>query len=335
MQKLLYITDESMIGYARRELKTLCDEADCNEIKENAAVVITELASNGIKHAHDSSIIIKYIENSKRSGLEIIYMDKGPGFDVEQVTHDGFSTAGSMGIGLGAIQRLSDECYIYSKPGKGTCIVCRLFVKRSNVPHSIQTLITRKAFEYSHICVAIAGQDYCGDDVAVYIHNNYCLCMVADGLGHGEYAHQAAVLAKDIFYDNIEKEPDDIIGKMHKALYTTRGAAVSIAKIIPDESKVVYAGIGNISGALIGQKRVNMVSHNGTLGMDTIKIQTFIYPWNKNDILIMHSDGISAKWDLGEYQDVVYQDLSLISGVIFRDYHRPKDDASLLILKEV
>jgi len=97
----------------------------------------------------------------------------------------------------------------------------------------------------------------------------------------------------------------------------------------------VYSGVGNICGAIICQKRISMVSHNGTLGMGNNKIQMFTYPWNKGDMLIMHSDGISAKWSLDEYPDIIHQDLSIIGGVIFRDYHRPKDDASFIILKEV
>jgi len=323
-----------MIGHIRRETKDFCNQHNCNTIKEDVAIVVTELASNALKHAKDGSIIIKEILGSKYTGIEIIYMDKGPGFDTEKVVQDGFSTAGSLGVGLGSIQRLSDECHFYSHIGKGTCIVCRLFEK-SKQKSVIDKYINPETFSYSHICVPIVTESYCGDDVAVYITKEYALAMVVDGLGHGEFAHQAAIMARDIFFENTDSDPEDIIASIDNALYSTRGAACSIAKIIPSHNKVIYTGVGNISGAIVGQKRINMVSHNGTLGMRNNKIQTFTYPWNKYDMLIMHSDGISAKWSLDEYPDIAHKDLSIINAVIFRDYHRPKDDASLLVLKEV
>ena len=84
-----------MIGHIRRETKDFCNQHNCNTIKEDVAIVVTELASNALKHAKDGSIIIKEILGSKYTGIEIIYMDKGTGFDTEKVVQDGFSTAGS------------------------------------------------------------------------------------------------------------------------------------------------------------------------------------------------------------------------------------------------
>lgn len=335
MQRLIYITDESIIGYTRRELKQLCDEYGYETVKENASIVVTELASNGIKHAKDSCILLKPIDKGKARGIEIVYLDKGPGLEIEKVQKDGFSTAGSLGVGLGAIKRLSSECHLYSQHGKGTCIVCRLYEKSTTPPLAVKNLLSLEKFEYSYICLPVSGEEHCGDDVALYICKDYALVFVADGLGHGDFANQAVVKAKEIFYENTDKEPAAIIEKIDKALYSTRGAAVSIAKIIPVEQKVVYSGVGNISGAIIGQKRVNMVSHNGTLGMGNNKVQTFVYPWQKNNVLIMHSDGVSSKWSFEEYPDVLGKDLSIIGGVIFRGYHRPKDDAAILVVKEV
>lgn len=324
-----------MVGHIRREAKIFCEEYSCNSIKEDVAIVITELANNGLKHAKDSSIIIKDILHSKCRGIEIIYIDKGPGFDVAKSEIDGFSTAGSLGVGLGSIQRLSDECHIYSQIDKGTCIVCRLFEKTSKRNTVVESYLHPAVFSYSHICVPIVTESFCGDDVAVYTTKEYALVMVVDGLGHGQFAQEAALMARDIFFDSTDSNPEEIIARMDKALYSTRGAACSVAKIIPSQNKVIYAGVGNICGSIVGQKRINMVSHNGILGMGNNKIQTFIYPWNKHDMLIMHSDGISAKWSLDEYPDLVYKDLSIICAVIFRDYHRPRDDASFLVLKEV
>ncbi|MEJ5362381.1 MAG: SpoIIE family protein phosphatase [Spirochaetota bacterium] len=332
MHTLYTLTDESMIGHTRRGLKSLCEQYKFDSIKEKAAVVVIELATNGIKHAKDSMIIVKTIETKK--GIEIVYMDKGPGFDVEKSMQDGFSAGGSLGIGLGSIKRLSDECYIYSEKQKATFIVCRFYENNTtSVPPALQ-MLSKQRFIYSTICVPLIGEEFCGDTVAVHCNDDFALCMIADGLGHGEYAYKASTIAAEVFFDNVTKEPHEILSRIDHALYSTRGASASIAKIIPEKNEVVYAGIGNIAGAIVGEKRVNMVSHNGTLGMHNSTIHTFTYPWSNNALCIMHSDGISSRWMLTDYPNIFAQDLSIIAAVLFNEYHRPKDDSSLLILKE-
>lgn len=56
-----------------------------------------------------------------RSGLQLVFQDQGPGIvDVNQAMTDGFSTAKSMGLGLGGARRLVGEFYLESQAGHGT-----------------------------------------------------------------------------------------------------------------------------------------------------------------------------------------------------------------------
>jgi hypothetical protein len=48
----------------------------------------------------------------------------------------------------------------------------------------------------------------------------------------------------------------------------------------------------------------------------------------------MHSDGIATQWDLGRYPGLLARDPSLIAGVLYRDFLRGRDDATVVVLKD-
>ncbi|SRR6266849_2895007 len=87
------------------------------------ATAISELARNIITYAGEGMIAINAIYNSKREGLIIVASDEGPGIpDIPLALRDGFSTSGSLGIGLPGVRRLMDEFDISSQPGEGTIV---------------------------------------------------------------------------------------------------------------------------------------------------------------------------------------------------------------------
>ncbi len=110
---------DSSVGAARRAAKALAesigfDPTACEEI----ALAVTELATNLIKHASGGTLTLTPLADGGRVGLEIESRDTGPGIaDVEQALGDRFSTAGTRGTGLGAVNRLMDELDIASRAG--------------------------------------------------------------------------------------------------------------------------------------------------------------------------------------------------------------------------
>src|ERR1700741_1928843 len=65
------------------------------------ATAISELARNIVSYAGKGEITLKTIQNSAREGILIVATDEGPGIhDIRQALRDGFSTAGSLGLGL-------------------------------------------------------------------------------------------------------------------------------------------------------------------------------------------------------------------------------------------
>ena len=90
------------------------------------ATAISELARNIVSYARKGEITLKIVNASVRQGILIVASDNGPGIpDIRQAMRDGFSTSGSLGLGLPGVRRLMDEFEITSQPGKGTTVAVK------------------------------------------------------------------------------------------------------------------------------------------------------------------------------------------------------------------
>ena len=122
--------------------------------------------------------------------------------------------------------------------------------------------------------------------------------MVADGLGHGPLAAQAAQRAMAAFESAPFDAPRDMLERAHRASHGSRGAAAACARI-NRQGAISYAGVGNIVASVVSAESTHgMVSHGGTLGVQMPRMQQFDYRRTAQSLVVMHSDGISARWDL-------------------------------------
>jgi anti-sigma regulatory factor (Ser/Thr protein kinase) len=289
------------------------------------ALLTTELATNLVKHAKDGQMIL----GAARSGVELLALDRGPGIaNVGECLRDGYSSAGSAGTGLGALVRLSSHYDIHSVPQKGTSVVARLIpgARKPNLVNGVRT---------GAVCIAKPGEEQCGDGWAVVTLADRYLCAVADGLGHGPLAARASQQALKCFCEQSQRMPKEIVERVHEAIRSTRGAAFAVAQVNPADKLVRFAGVGNISAMIIdhGVNR-HMVSHNGTAGAEVRRITEFTYPWSDTALLIMHSDGLSARWDLSAYPGLLARDPSVVAGVLFRDFSRGRDDSTVVVCRQ-
>ena len=90
------------------------------------ATAISELARNIITYAKSGEILLTVINGSARQGIQLVARDQGPGIpDVQQALRDGFSTSGSLGLGLPGVKRLVDEFEIVSEEKRGTTVTAK------------------------------------------------------------------------------------------------------------------------------------------------------------------------------------------------------------------
>jgi len=294
------------------------------------AIIVTEVAKNLAKYAAKGELIVQTLQAEGQFGIELIALDRGPGMaNPAACLQDGFSRGGSPGTGLGAINRLSTLFDVFSVPGQGTAILSRFW------PKGFKGHPKGGLWEIGALCVPKPGQTVSGDGCAWNERDVGLRVLVTDGLGHGPLAAKASSEAIKVFRSDPHLSPTELLSLIHNALRSTRGAAVGLADVHPEDRIVRFVGVGNISGVVIEPSRSrNMVSHNGTVGSEVRKIQEFEYPWSDDATLIMYSDGISSRWSLDAYPGLIKRHPGLVAGVLYRDHGRGTDDSTIVVIRQ-
>ncbi|HEX3987037.1 MAG TPA: SpoIIE family protein phosphatase [Acidobacteriaceae bacterium] len=318
------ITDESSVGEARRRALLVAQRLHFDETRSGElALLATEASRNALIHGGGGQLVISAMHDEDRPVARILAIDRGAGIaNIAQAMTDGYSTAGTMGGGMGAMKRMATLLDVFT--GKHGTIVL-LEIGSVPTPHPLRI---------AGLAVPYPGERFCGDAWAFHHTPDRMLVLLADGLGHGRDASEAAQEAVAAFHKRQDLAPAEILGCLHDSLMKTRGAVGAIAEIRPNEGFLTYAGIGNISASVItGGSSRSLVSHNGTLGMITARIQEFRTDWTRDSTLIMHSDGLQSKWDLSSYAGLVTRHPAIIGATLLRDFRRQRDDASVVVVK--
>jgi anti-sigma regulatory factor (Ser/Thr protein kinase) len=329
----MLIEEPSQTAGARREARRLAMELGFGEVNaEKVAIVVTEAATNLLKHGSGGEIFLQ-ISAGATPLLEVLAMDRGQGFaDLSACSRDGYSTAGTPGNGLGSIERNSDFSDLYSLPGRGTVLIARFSGSDGSAAQKLATQPSRLAA----LQTAKPGEDVCGDAWAAWEEPGRQVIIVADGLGHGPEAELAARTAVALLDENADNTPKDLLEIVHHGLRHTRGAAVAVAELNQENRTIRFAGLGNIAATVCESDALSrhLVSLNGTAGMESrTTMREFEYPWPEGSALIMHSDGLTARWEFNQYPGLLQRDAGLICGVLLRDFSRGNDDATVVAVK--
>ncbi len=294
----------------------------------DVAIAISELASNLVKHrVAEGKIIIREIRAEGKKGIEVISSDLGPGIDdIDQAMSDGYSTAGSLGIGLPAVNRLMDEFQIRSNIGEGTLVTTRKWIK-PEMPY-----ITVPELELSVFSRPVPGERYNGDAYFIKRYEDKIVFAVIDGLGHGQGAQEAAQVAVDCLANFYRRPFAEILQLCHQRLKKTRGAAMSLCRINLKDRVMTHAGIGNVNTRVYSSgKTPAPFSINGTLGvaMRTIKVDD--YPLPENSTIIMFSDGISGRFSPDDLPGFLSLKPQRLAKRIMDNHARDNDDATIIV----
>ncbi|MGC2637213.1 MAG: SpoIIE family protein phosphatase [Acidobacteriaceae bacterium] len=318
------ITDASSVGEARRRALLIAQRLGFDEERAGElAVLAVESSRNVLLHGGGGEVVISGMQDAGKTVARILAMDHGPGIaNVAQAMTDGYSTAGTMGSGMGAMRRMATALEVFT--GKNGTVLLLELGAAAQQGH----------LRIAGVAVPFPGERACGDGWAVHSTRDRMAVLLTDGLGHGIDAAEAAQEAVATFRKRQDLAPGEILGCVHDALKKTRGAVAAVAEIRPMEGELIYAGVGNISAVVLGAGGSrSLVSHNGTLGMVTQRIQEYRVPWPQDGILVLHSDGVQSKWDLASYAGLMARHPAVIGGTLLRDFRRKRDDASVVVVK--
>ncbi|MFC7385811.1 ATP-binding protein [Sphaerisporangium rhizosphaerae] len=315
--------DRSVVGALRKTAATLAVAAGFTPVRtEQMAIAVGEAVSNLVKHATEGTVLLRAHPESA-AAVEFVAIDKGPGFsDFARVLRDGHSTAGTLGIGLGAMSRMASGYDVYSQPGKGTVLTMHFWEDGAAGPPLRASGLTRP----------IGEETVCGDSYAAVETGAGTTVVLCDGLGHGYLAAEASREAMRVFRQTPDLGPTEILERVHRGLTHTRGGAIAVARVGRDE--VSFAGLGNVAGWIVhGDERQGMVSLPGIVGHQSRRLRQFVYPLPAGASVVLHSDGLTSRWNAATMPGLFARSPSVISATLLREAGTRRDDACVVTVK--
>ena len=318
--------DASRVGEARRHAGDVAEAIGMGEVQAGRlALVVTELGNNLVRHASRGRLLIAHREAAE---IEVVAIDEGPGIaNLERSMADGYSTGGTPGTGLGAVRRLARDFDLHSSMPGGTAFVARVPV--TDAPRAKAASVS-----VAGVSVPVYTETVCGDAWAAAVEGDVSSVIVADGLGHGPDAAEAAQAALEAFAADPMDAPRGIVQRVHARLRGTRGAAVLALRLDAGAATVDVCGAGNVVGRLVsGDTDRTLLSQHGTAGVQIRRPEQATVPWPAHAVLVVHSDGIESRWPAQLLFPVLRSDPVLAAALLFREHQRGRDDATVVVLR--
>ncbi len=328
------VIDQASVSVAREAVRALGRTLglEPNAI-EAAALVASELGHNQLAHARRGRLAVREtlgrVGGGGSRGIEVIAADEGPGIPDPTAALTGTGPrSGSLGIGLSAVRSMAHELDVDVRTHEGSCLWARVFASRPEVRRREVAILGRPC----------RGEGVSGDD-AVFLRSQDALCLgVADGLGHGPLAReaaQAAVVA--LRAERASVDPAAVLATAHDAVCGTRGAVMAVARIDEVRGEVEHASIGNVVTRVEGHGRsrsfTGSASVLGTPAAARRRAPVEHAVVEPEDAIVMFSDGLSGRLQLGDRPDLKVAAAVTIAQWLMATFARDSDDALVLVAK--
>ena len=294
-------------------------------------LVATEVASNLKRHATAGAFaLLRGVPagDGARACVELLSVDSGPGItDTARPASVGIKREG-LGVGMASVGRLASTFDVFTRPELGTVALARVAFGEGGAGPA--------DWRVGGLSVALFPASGNGDGWAYRVTPEALTLLVVDGLGHGAEARRATDVALALF----ERGDDDVAGFVraaNAALRPTRGAALSLCRVVPADRTAYFMGIGNVEGRILTDGRaLGLVGRTGTLGMmrEAPMVHITAHPWSHaGSTLLLHTDGVRGTFEIAESADLFRHDPSVIAAAIYRDHVRGRDDATVVAVR--
>lgn len=190
---------------------------------------------------------------------------------------------------------------------------------------------TTSLLQYWVAARPMPGQSESGDQYLVKPFPDGVLIAVVDGLGHGDDAAAAAMLAVSTLTEHAEEPVTELVSRCHAALRRMRGAVMSIASCNGAQNTMTWLGVGNVEGMLVhaeaASKPAMLLLRGGIVGERLPTLSAATLPLHQDDLLFFATDGIHSAFT----RDIRYTEHpNELVHRIFNQHNRATDDALLL-----
>ena len=333
VQKKIPVSHSADVAVCRRAAKAMALDVGFDDRSgEEMVLVAGELAANLIRHAMGGTLTFTPLCENGRAGVQIEALDSGPGIpDVDRAMADGFSTAGSLGYGLGTVNRLMDELDIRSTRAgvRGASVVCKRWIRRPANGASACPLSFGAATR-PHPKMGVNG-----DAFVIRKWDAGALVGVIDGLGHGQFAQRAAQKAREYVEGHYDRPLPDIFRGAGHSCRATRGVVMALARFDWALERLTFASIGNIEARLIGGREPFKFNvRRGIVGMNAPHPVVTENRWTRGSMMVLHSDGLRTHWQWQDFSDVADKSATEIAQALLCRLAKDSDDATVVVAKD-
>lgn len=313
--------------------------------------VVSELATNIIKYAGNGLIRIEPLLQDGKPGVRVSAIDRGPGIaDLEAALRDGFSTSGTLGLGLPAVRRLMDSLNIRCPEDGGTHVEAIRWSRRpvgvaARQREAVDAGRTDRVFSpplqltIETRTRAYRLHEFCGDCVWSHQTEGYALLAQLDGTGHGPAAHDATDRVIHAIKSHIAHWPTrpdaglltGLLDACHQAAKGTVGAAITLALIDRSSANLHHLGLGNTCIMSFSPSGWEGVSRSGAIGQRYRPPVIGTHRLKAGDSIVLFSDGLSSSQvrQLRRRSDRPTEPAAIAD--VLMSTAKPDDDASCLV----
>jgi anti-sigma regulatory factor (Ser/Thr protein kinase) len=291
--EVVHILDEGSLDVVEERVHRAARAGGARgEIAARSAAIATEIGRNILRHARGGRMGVELVRRDGAVGIEIIGIDRGAGLANVAGALSGSPDTGGAG-GIGRIRRLSSELDLDVRVGEGTRIAARVFEE------SIEGQAGRRRRpEVGIHGRPMPGEAVSGDHAASWRTAEGLVVALCDGLGHGPLARAAASRAVATVGAHANAPLDTIFGEVHRALGSTRGGVLAVARIHERTRDVEFAIVGDVgvwlcSGAGTSQRFSGAPAVLGAPG-GARKLRRETASFGDENVLVLASDGIHS-----------------------------------------
>ncbi len=325
-----------------------CRELGLTEIDAQVvSTAVSELSRNILKYAGCGEIMLQDAEHGSSRGIIVTARDRGPGIaDVDIAMQDHFSSSGTLGLGLPGVRRMMDDFTINSTPGELTEVRCLKWDRpplrdarilpghrpcaRNATPQDGDDCMDLEAAVFSRPC---HGERLNGDAAMIERRGHLMMIAVIDGLGHGPEAHRVSSAACDYLKHRWSQDVVATTRALHDEMRGSLGAVAGIAVVDTRSGQVNFSGIGNINYRVFGQRNLRLLSMAGNLGHQIRSPRQEQHTLANDDVVLMYSDGITDRFDLQDYPQILYQGADTVARTVVDRFGKNHDDATCVALR--